>query len=292
MNKKLKRILLKPFDFLYLINPEYELKLMWFLKNKQKLNLYNPVTYNEKLNWLKIFYRNDLMVQCADKLQVRNYVINKGLSIILNEVLWEGVDPSQIPYDYLPTKFVIKISNGSSNNIICTNKSELDTQKINKTVKKWLKQKYLLCYGEWVYNKIDSKIIIENYLENDLNQLIDYKVFCFDGKAQLIEVDFDRFKNHKRNLYTTDWQLVDETIAFCNDKSRFLTKPKQLDKLIEYAQILSDEFLHARVDFYIVKDNIYFGEITFFHEAGYGKFSSVEFERQLGDYLILPRLNK
>src|SRR4051794_21598235 len=113
MNKTLKKIILTPMNLLYKVFPKTELELMFFLKHGFKLNLNNPKTYNEKLNWMKIYYRNDLMPLCADKYTVRQYVKDRGCEELLNELLWSGFDANEIPFDDLPQKFVIKVTHGS-----------------------------------------------------------------------------------------------------------------------------------------------------------------------------------
>jgi len=130
MNKTVKRILLFPFNVLYQFNPKITLKTLYFMKHKKVLNLDNPRTYNEKINWLKLYYRNDLMPICADKYLVRQYIKDCGYEDILNELLWVGFDANNIPFDDLPNQFVIKVTHGSGYNIICKDKKDLDIKKL------------------------------------------------------------------------------------------------------------------------------------------------------------------
>lgn len=129
LNPILKNIILFPMNIIYKIKPEPALKILFRLKNGYKLNLENPSTYNEKLQWIKLNYRNDLMPICTDKYTVRQYVKDCGSGDLLNELLWEGFDPSEIPFDDLPEQFVIKVTHGSGFNIICKSKKELDRKK-------------------------------------------------------------------------------------------------------------------------------------------------------------------
>ena len=151
MNTDLKNIMLTPFNILYKINSEFELKIMFYLKQGYKLNLKNPKTYSEKLQWIKLNDKNELMPICADKYLVRQYVKDCGCGKILNDLLWQGFDANDIPFDNLPDKFVIKTTHGSTHNIICKDKNKLNRKNTIKQLNKWLKQKYLLCYGEWFY---------------------------------------------------------------------------------------------------------------------------------------------
>lgn len=292
MNSVLKKALLSPFDVLYDINPEFELKLMWFLKKKHRLNLDDPQTFNEKLNWLKLNHYDEKMLICADKLRVRDYVKSKKAEETLVALLWSGDDPEDIDFDDLPNQFVIKTTHGSGNNIICKDKGSLDLGQVVSCLKKWLKEKYLRCYGEWVYKDNHPKVICEELLGADCDDLPDYKVFCFNGVPKLIEVDFDRFTDHKRNIYTRDWEFVDASIGFPNAPERQFKKPELLEEMLSYAEKLSSDFPFARVDFYLVKGRVYFGEITFFHGAGYDKFSSKELEMSMGRWLDLTKINK
>ena len=146
-----KNIILTPFNILYKISPKLDLKILFRLKLGYKLNLKNPRTYNEKLQWIKLYDKNPLMPKCCDKYAVREYIEEKGYGSILNNLIWEGFNPEDIPFDDLPDKFVLKVTHGSTFNIICQDKSKLDREDVIKNCKKWLKAKFLPCYGEWFY---------------------------------------------------------------------------------------------------------------------------------------------
>ncbi|SNS62436.1 TupA-like ATPgrasp [Bacillus sp. OK838] len=292
MNKTLKKIILTPMNLLYKLFPKTELDLMFFLKHGYKLNLNNPKTYNEKLNWMKLYYRNDFMPLCADKYTVRQYVKDRGCEELLNELLWSGFDANEIPFDDLPQKFVIKVTHGSGNNIICTDKNKLNKVKTVNKLNKWLKQKYLPCYGEWFYGKVKPRIIIENFLSDDNFEIpLDYKLFCFNNiegnhRVGFTVIDTDRFKHHKRKIFDTEWnELSNLRITFPYDEEKKIQKPKQYERMIDYAIKLSKPFPHARIDFYVVNNKIYFGEITFMNDAGYGKISPYSFHKKMGDWI-------
>lgn len=281
-----KRLLLTPLNILYRIAPKTELKLLFRIKQGYKLNLKNPRTFNEKIQWIKLYDRNPLMPKCVDKYTVRDYVKSKGCGDILNELLWEGFNPDDIPFEKLPNKFVIKVTHGSTFNIICTNKSKLDIEESKKKLKKWLKEKFLPCYGEWFYGIEKPRIIVEKFIESK-DGLKDYKVFCFNGEPKYIGVYSDRQKNGKpsQEIYDLNWNLIDGHTNNYKLPNVLTNKPKKLDDLINYAIKLSKDFKHARVDFFIEDDSIYFGEITFTSSAGFGKFSSKKFAEEFGDYL-------
>lgn len=292
MNNITKNIILMPFNFLYRISPETDLKILFRLKQKYKLDLKNPTTYNEKLQWIKLYDKNPLMPKCVDKYTVREYVAKKGCKEILNELLWEGFNPDEIPFDSLPDKFALKVTHGSTFNIICTDKKKLDIEDTKNKIRKWLKAKFVPCYGEWFYGIERPRIIVEKYLDDGhKGDLYDYKVFCFNGKAKLIDVHCGRFGDHRRNVYDTNWKFLKD-VNFQYEHFEGIEKPKELKELIKYAEILSKDFLHARVDFYIINGKIIFGELTFTNGAGFDKITPYEFDKEMGSWLNLKSNRK
>lgn len=286
MNAALKSIILTPFNLLYKINPELELKLLFFLKLGYRLDLENPQTFNEKINWIKLYDKNKDKPRCVDKYTVREFVKERGCGELLNTLFWQGTNPEEIPFDQLPERFVIKATHGQGMNIICKDKKSLNTARTVKQLKKWLKVKYLPCYGEWFYDVIPPRIIVEKFLDEKGECPKDYKVFCFHGKPQLIDVHIDRFTRHKRNFYDLNWNVIKGvSIKYPADEQIKVEKPEQLEQLLEYAEKLSKDFIHARVDFYIVGGKIYFGEMTFTNGAGFDAVSPKEFDVWLGSMI-------
>lgn len=291
MDNLLKSVILTPFNLLYKISPKAELKFLFRLKCGYKLNLKNPLTYNEKLQWIKLYERNELMPKCCDKYSVREYVEQKGCKEILNELLWEGFDPSKIPFDDLPDQFVIKVTHGSSFNIICKDKSKLDREQVITKCNKWLKAKFLEAYGEWFYGIERPRVIVEKYLDDKTGRLRDYKVYCFNGIPRYIGVDSgDSDKGtHYKDIYDTNWNLLPGYEMAYPNSGIAVEKPESLEQLLEYAHILSEDFLHARTDFYIVDGSVVFGEITFTNSAGFGRVAPEEYALEMGNYLQLPQ---
>lgn len=292
MNEIVKNVILTPFNILYKISPVFELKLLFRIKTGRRLDLSNPKSFNEKINWLKLYdtkESNSLKPYLCDKYEVRKYVRKKlGNNLILNELYWEGYNPEDIPFDKLPTQFVIKVTHGSTFNIICKNKKDLNRKKTIKILRRWLNAKFLPCYGEWWYGKVKPRIIIEKYLENqDKQELTDYKIFCFNGEPKFIDVHSGRFAEHKRNVYDTNWNYLKD-VRFKYPNSEDIEKPNVLEDLLCYARKLSKDFVHVRVDFFIVNDNIYFSEFTFANGAGFDPISPYEFELEMGRMIGLP----
>ena len=288
MDSVTKNIVLSPFNLLYKVNPKLTLKILFKIKQGYKLDLRNPKTYNQKLQWIKLYDKNSLMPICCDKFTVREYIRQIGCADILNNLIWEGFDPEEIPFDKLPKKCVIKVTHGSTFNIICNDIDKLDRDDVIRKCKKWLRAKFIPCYGEWFYGVERPRVIVEEYLDDGSGKgLTDYKVFCFNGKAKIIDVHTGRYSEHKRNVYDINWNKREEVfLKYPHDE--WIEKPEVLDQLIQYAEKISSKFHHARVDFYIVNNRIYFGEITFTNGAGFDHIKPYKFDLEMGSYLELP----
>ncbi|QTE74989.1 glycosyl transferase [Clostridiales bacterium FE2010] len=267
------------------ISDETFLRMQYKQRTGKKLNLDPPVLYNEKMQYFKLHCHEDIYHTLSDKYEVRDWVEGKLGSAYLTKIygIYESVE--EIPFDQLPDRFVLKLTNGSGFNYICEQKNEKEIRKIKRRFHMWLKLDFYMLGREWIYKGIKNRIICEEYLDSGSKYgLIDYKVFCFDGVAKMIQVDYSRFTDHKRNLYTPEWEFIDETMAYQNDKSAELNKPVMLKEMINAAEKLSQGFQQVRVDFYAYADRLIFGEMTFSHGAGYLRFGSEEFEKEMGDW--------
>lgn len=290
MDNLLKNFILTPFNCLYDISPELDLKILFRLKQGYFLDLKNPKTYNEKLQWIKLYDHNPLMTKCCDKFLVREFVKEMGCENILNTLIWDGFNPNDIPFGSLPKKCVIKVTHGSTFNIICTDTTKLNREATVKRCNKWLNAKFLKCYGEWFYGIERPRVIVEDFIEStDDEQLRDYKVYCFNGKPVMISVHIDRFTNHKEALFDCGWHLLEGLHTGPGCAEREIAKPICLDEMLRHARALSQPFHFARVDFYITNNRPIFGEITFTDGAGFDRFSSYGFDLKLGEYLDLSK---
>ena len=290
-NALAKNVVMTPFNLLYRINPVWNAKLLFRLKTGRRLRLDAPKTYNEKLQWIKLYDKNPLMPRCVDKYAVRGYVAEKGLGRLLNELYWQGEDPADIPWDALPEEFVVKVTNGSTFNILCRDKKALDRAAAVGKLRRWLKAKYLPCYGEWFYGKVKPTVIVEKLLRNHpgTQALDDYKVYCFNGEPRYISVDAGRQTGgHTKNIYDAQWNLQEGYEMAYPADGVAAPKPACLEELLECARALSRDFLHVRVDFYIVDGRPVFGELTFANSAGFGRVEPEEFALKMGEYLRLP----
>lgn len=249
-----------------------------------------PIKYNDKLQWLKLYWRDPKATLCADKYEVRKIVEATIGAQYLNDLIGVYNRVEDIDLDRLPNSFVLKGTHGSGFNIICKNKKDLDWPKAQKQMRHWLKRNYHWSKREWVYKEIKPRIVCEKYLEEmDVGELRDYKIFCFNGEPKVIEVDFDRFIAHKRNIYDLDWHLLKGEIKYPSDPNYIVERPEKLEEMLALSRVLAQGFPHVRVDFYIVEDQLYFGELTFFHESGTGAFKPEAFEIEMGNWIELPK---
>lgn len=268
--------------------PGLHLSIGFFYKTGRLLKLKNPKLYGEKIQWIKLNYRNELIMQCNDKFLVRNYVIDKGYGYLLNDLFSVFRSVEEIDIDYLPKSFVLKANHGSSWNIICHDKSKLDWQTELRKMDLWINSNYCNMNYEWGYRDIEPKIICEKYLgDNEGNPPMDYKFFCFDGVPRVVAVDYDRFKNHGRNIYDMEWNYLDCRINYVNDRNHIIEKPKNFEEMKEIAKKLSEDFPHVRVDLYEVEGRIYFSELTFYNASGMSKLLPESFARQMGDWITI-----
>lgn len=273
-------------------SPINYIKYIYKKHTGKSIDIDHPRSFNEKLQWLKLYHYDELAVLCADKYRVRDYVNEKGLGHLLNDVISIYDRVEDIDFSALPNQFVMKMVHGSGMNIIVKDKSEINKSKIMKELKEWQSINYAYMSGEWVYRDIEPKILCEKYIVDSNGELNDYKIFCFNGKAHFIQVDVDRFTGHRRNIYSTDWELLDISIAYPNSKHSKIEKPLNLSNLLEYAEILAEPFVHARVDFYKLDDAIVFGELTFFHGGGFETFTPDEYGIRFGEKMDIGKLER
>lgn len=265
------------------------LKFVYWGETGKKLNLDTPITFNEKLQWIKLNDRKPEYSKYADKYNVRSYVSKIIGEQYLIPLLGVYDSVEEIDWDSLPNKFVLKCTHGSGSNIICTDKEILDIEVTKMKLGKWMKKSWYWFGREWCYKDIKPRIICEKYLVDESGtELKDYKIFCFNGEPKLIQVDFSRFVEHKRNLYSVDWKYVDGTIKYPNQPSFNIKKPQKLDDMLRCAKILSGNIPHVRIDFYSINDQIYFGEMTFYHGSGYEEFEPESLGILMGSWIDLP----
>ncbi|WP_258086308.1 ATP-grasp fold amidoligase family protein [Xenorhabdus bovienii] len=280
--------------------PEFVTKLLFYRRFGKKLNLGNPITFNEKLQWLKLkeYKDNSLVTLCADKYAAREYIIKSGCSDILNEIYYVWNNTDKINWDSLPNKFVLKCNHGAGYNIICKDKNELNISNAKYKLEKWMKHDYWRNSVELCYKNITKQIICEKFIETSTGSLpYDYKVFCFNGKPLFVMLCTER-ETDKPKYYFMDkeWNILPYGLDYLElkDKSS-LKKPDGYEKLFHYAKKLSTPFPFVRVDFYLNDGKIIFGELTFTPAAGLdielNNPKTINADEIIGDLLDLNKIS-
>lgn len=274
------------------IPDKWMISLQYYIKLGRFPQIKNPERFTEKLQWYKLYYRDPIMTEGADKYTVRNFVNSKGLSNILNKLYEVYESPNEIEFPSLPQKFVMKTTNGSGTNYICHDKSQFPLEEVKIQLQKWLRRDIYSSGREWSYKNIKPRIIVEELLESndqEFEGITDYKFMCFNGKAKYIIVDVDRHVEHKRNIYDLNWNIINVSTDYPNFDD-IMEKPEGLDEMIEVANKLSKEFPFVRVDLYWVNNKVYFGELTFYPWTGYVQFQPDEFDYTLGKLFELNKM--
>ena len=271
------------------------LKMAYKNKMGKKLNLKNPQTFSEKLQWLKLYNRKDIYTTMVDKYEAKKFISeNVGEEYVIPTLgVWDKYE--DIDFDSLPNQFVLKCTHDSGGLIICKDKSKLDIEKAKKRIKKSLKNKFYWLGREWPYKNVKPRIIAEKYMAETQDDgqecLTDYKFFCFDGKVQIMYI-----ANEKANPPTTDYfdANFNHLDLTTKDKNAPITpkKPEKFNEMVSIAEKLSKGIPFVRVDFYYINQQVYLGEFTFFHNGGMCKYNPPEWDMKLGEFLILPKKDK
>ncbi|MDO4847454.1 MAG: ATP-grasp fold amidoligase family protein [Clostridiaceae bacterium] len=252
----------------------------------------NPVTYNEKLQWLKIYDRKPMYNIIVDKYEVRQYIADRIGEQYLIPLLgvWDRFD--EIDFDSLPDSFVLKCTHDSGGLVIVTDKSKFDKKAARKKINESLKRNFYWQSREWPYKDVRPRIIAEKYMTDspDVNTFTDYKFFCFDGKADNVMIVAGRANNEAKYYhFSKDWQLCRYN-RLCRRLPEGFTmdKPEQMDKMFEIAEKLSIGFPEVRVDLYLSDGKIYFGELTLFSNGGFEDGFDIDSDTHLGNCITLP----
>ncbi|WP_257018447.1 ATP-grasp fold amidoligase family protein [Winogradskyella pacifica] len=293
MPSKIRRFFLRHLRKMRSLPPKIYTPISYEFYTGKKLDLENPIEFNAKLQWMKVFYHPKILTQLVDKYAVRAYVEEKIGAQYLNDIYGVYDKPEDIPFDEFPAKFVVKATHTSSHNLIVTDKTNLNKEKALKSFRKWLnKNQYYRIGQEWAYKDVQPRLIVEKFLKNDEeNSLIDYKFYCFSGTAKFLEVHLDRADNHKRGFYDFDFKpLPYRYVSLEKSISSDIKKPSNLEEMIKFAEILAANFPFVRVDFYSIEGKTIFGEMTFYPSDGRKDFIPEEYNKIIGDYIILPKL--
>lgn len=285
--------LLERLNFL-IPNEEFYLRLLFRLKLGKHLNLSNPQSFNEKLQWLKLYYRKIEFTQMVDKYEVKNYVKNllDEKYIIPTIGVWEK--PEDIEWDNLPNQFVLKTTHGGGGVgvVVCKNKQEFDKTAAIAKLNRSLNISGYNYLKEWPYKHIHKRIIAEKYMEDlGMHQLVDYKFLCFNGEPKLVLVCKDRFESSglTKDFYTPNWEQINLKRSTNGNSNSAIEKPLLLSEMLDVAKTLSKGLPFIRIDLYLVNQQIYFGEFTFFPASGLSAFEPDEWDAILGSWITLPK---
>lgn len=286
-------ILLGKFSFLF--SDKQYLQMMYWLHLGRKLNLKNPKTFNEKLQWLKLYNHKPEYTIMVDKVKAKEYVAKLiGEEHIIPTLgVWD--DPDDIDFDALPDQFVLKCNHNSGTGMcICRDKSKLDIEKVKAELRKGLKENYFMRWREWPYKNVPRKILAEKFMVDESGtELKDYKIFCFNGEPRYCQVISDRNTDEKIDFYDMHWKRLVGLVGLggLNDKvhnSEYaIPCPESFENMKQMASLLAKSIPFSRIDFYEINHQAYFGEITFFPATGFGNFNPREWNVKMGDMITL-----
>ncbi len=295
-----KRFLTNPgirFNYLEKLGCYHHLGDEEFLRRKFKahlgypLNLDNPQTFNEKLQWLKLHNRKPEYTMMVDKYLVREYIREKLGAEYLIPLIGVWDDPDKIDFDALPNQFVLKCNHNSGLGMcICKDKSKLDIEKTKKELRRGLAQNYYLSGREWPYKDVPRKIICEQYMTDGVNETIkDYKFFCFNGEPRIMYISNDYAEHPTTDFFDMKYNVL--PIRMKDPNSQVLPeKPKEFEQMRKVAEVLCKGIPFVRVDMYVINGQIYFGELTFFHNCGFTAVHPNEWNHILGSWINLDKV--
>jgi len=270
------------------LDDEQMVRMQWFLKFGTALDLETPKTFCEKIQWLKLRYREPSWTQLADKRAVRAFVAERGGEEFLNTLYFAGDSLDEVSRETLPEAFIVKCTHGSGWNIVVSSESRVPWETVVERVRYWTTINYADLWREWVYRDITPGVIVERWLPPDTPWgLLDYKIFCFGGKARYVQVDLDRDTVHKRNLYDLDWCRLPVEI-YHPGSAVDIPRPQNLDCMLGLSERLAEGLPFARVDLFNHCGQILFGEMTLFPGNGLTFFRPANYDRIFGDQLVLP----
>lgn len=295
--RTIKLILLYKFAKFY--SDEKFLKKLFRLRMGYELNLDNPQTFSEKLQWLKLYNRKPEYTQMVDKYEAKKYVASIiGKEYIIPTLgVWDRVE--DIDWKELPNQFVLKCTHDSGGLVICKDKSTFDIKKAVEKLKKSMKRDYFYYNREWPYKNVKKRIIAEKFIKVQGHQDIpDYKFFCFNGEPKYCQVIRDRNTNETIDFYDMEWNhmpfiglvpvVKNGKISVTENGKTSVAKPSHLDNMIAVCKKLAKNIPFSRIDLYVVEDREFFGEITFYPMSGMGEFHPQEWNYKFGEWIKLP----
>lgn len=273
------------------IDDETYLKIAFRIKMKKKLDLDNPITFNEKLQWLKLHDRRPEYSMMVDKYEAKKYVAGiLGEEYVFPTLgVWDNFD--EIDFEKLPEQFVLKCTHDSGGLVICKDRSKFDANKARRKIERCLKHNFYWGQREWPYKNVKPRIIAEQYMEDSVTaELRDYKFFCFSGEPKVTLVCSERFseKGLQEDFFDESWNRIPVKRPYHPNSETEILKPIQFGLMREIARKLANAIPFVRIDFYEINNKVYFGEITFFPASGFSGFVPREWDSIFGEWIQLP----
>lgn len=298
--EKLKKVLENPLFIIVFLNnrrllrlsDEKYLKIKYYAVFHKKLDLNNPQTFNEKLQWLKLYDRKDIYTKMVDKYDAKEFIANTiGEEYVIPTLgVYDKFD--EIDFEKLPKQFVIKCTHDSGGLVIVKDKSNLNIKEARKKINKALKRNYYNNGREWPYKNVKPRIIVEKYIyDKKYNDLRDYKFYCFNGKAELFYITSERETQLKLTFFNVKGEFLNLK-QDGDDNNPNIELPTNLNKMILLAEKISKNIPHLRVDFYEIDNKIYVGELTLSDGSGFGKFEPEIWDKKIGDMIDLSIVKK
>lgn len=295
IDRKYRFSVLESHAVLNFLSDKCYLKIKYKLYFQKNLDLKNPQTFNEKLQWLKLYDRSPLYTILVDKFAVRRHIAEKiGEEYLIPLVGGSWKSFNEIDFNALPNQFVLKCTHDSGGIVICKDKSKFDINAARDKISRSLNRNYYYHGREWPYKNVTPRIIAEKYMEDQSDkELMDYKFFCFNGEPRIILVCTNRFSNDglQENFYDINWNLLEVQRPTHRNSKTSIDRPRNIDNMLYLARKLSENIPFVRIDFYDVNGKIYFGEITFFPASGFEEFKPQEWDLKLGEWIKLPLPN-
>lgn len=264
------------------------LDCLYRLHFNKRIDWENPKTFNEKLQWLKLYDRKPEYTNMVDKYTVKQYIADRiGEEYIIPTIgVWNSFE--EIDFQLLPNKFVLKCTHDSGGIVICRDKSKFNIVGAKKKLVRCLNRNFYFCGREWPYKNVKPRIIAEKYMEdNNSSELNDYKFMCFNGRVKCIFVCSDRSTSLKVTFFNDKWEKMPFERHYPSSNT-IIQKPNKLNEMIKLSEELAKNIPFVRVDFYEIEGKPYFGELTFFPGCGFEEFTPKEWDEKLGDWIVLP----
>lgn len=270
------------------------LKIYYEYYTGKRLDLDNPLEFNAKIQWMKLYYRPPILNRLVDKYEVRKFVEDRIGGEYLNELFAVYSKASELDLESLPDSFILKGAHGYNQYLIVGDKKTQNPRRIRWLMRKWLSRNHYYRGGlEWAYKDVKPKVIAEKLLtQSESSGLNDYKYYCFSGQPKMIQVDVDRAGTHKKGYFSTDWEQLPFTKKTHAYETIELEAPPNLEAMTRLAAELSRGFPFVRVDFYNLDGQIIFGEMTFYPGDGRQEFLPDRYNAIIGSYLELPKLSE